>query len=63
LVSLSDLFEGGNREEMLRRAGALAASGVQMIALLALSDHGAPAYNYDIAGAGRVRSAVICLYA
>jgi hypothetical protein len=37
LVLISDLYEGGNREEMLQRSAALAASGVQMIALLALS--------------------------
>ena len=49
LVLLSDLFEGGNAEEMLRRAGSLAASGVQMIALLALSDQGTPAYDHRIA--------------
>jgi hypothetical protein len=42
LVLLSDLFEGGNAEEMLRHAGSLAASGVQMIALLACSDAHSP---------------------
>jgi Mg-chelatase subunit ChlD len=51
LVLLSDLFEGGNAEEMLRRAGSLAASGIQMIALLALSDQGTPAYDHRIAAA------------
>jgi Mg-chelatase subunit ChlD len=50
LVLLSDLFEGGNREQMLKRAASLAASGVNMIALLALSDQGAPAYDHSIAG-------------
>ena len=49
LILLSDLYEGGNADEMLRRAAALAASGVQMIALLALSDQGAPAYDHRIA--------------
>ena len=53
LVLISDLYEGGNREEMLRRAAALAGSGVQMIALLALSDDGAPSYDHDIAAALR----------
>ena len=42
---LSDLFEGGDGDEMLRRAAALARSGVTVIALLALSDEGAPAYD------------------
>lgn len=41
----------GNREEMLQRMAALAASGVQIIALLALSDQGSPAFDHDIAGA------------
>ncbi|HET7460017.1 MAG TPA: VWA domain-containing protein [Longimicrobium sp.] len=48
-VLVSDLYEGGNRAEMLRRAGALAASGVKFIALLALSDQGAPAYDHTVA--------------
>jgi hypothetical protein len=41
----------GNREEMLQRMAALAASGVQIIALLALSDQGSPAIDHNIAGA------------
>ncbi|NJN15422.1 MAG: VWA domain-containing protein [Oscillochloris sp.] len=49
LVLLSDLYEGGNREEMLRRAATLVGSGVQLIALLALSDNGAPAYDHRVA--------------
>lgn len=51
LVLISDLYEGGNREEMLQRAAALAASGVQVVALLALSDQGAPAYDHHVAAA------------
>jgi Mg-chelatase subunit ChlD len=46
LVLISDLYEGGNRQEMLQRAGAIAASGVQIIGLLALSDDGAPGYDH-----------------
>jgi hypothetical protein len=49
LVLISDLFEGGDRAEMLQRAAALAGSGVQMIALLALSDDGAPGYDHNVA--------------
>lgn len=45
LVLISDLYEGGNRDEMLKRAVSLAASGVQMVALLALSDDGAPSHD------------------
>jgi hypothetical protein len=51
LVLISDLLEGGVRAEMLRRAATLGASGVTMIALLALSDSGAPAYDDDNAAA------------
>ncbi len=49
LVLVSDLYEGGNRAEMLGRAQALVGSGVQMIALLALSDDGRPSYDHQVA--------------
>ncbi|WP_182905717.1 VWA domain-containing protein [Microbispora sp. H13382] len=48
---VSDLYEGGPREETLRRIGALTAAGVQVIVLLALSDEGAPQYDHDNAAA------------
>jgi hypothetical protein len=48
---ISDLYEGGVRAELLRRVGALVAAGVQVVALLALSDSGAPAYDHDNAAA------------
>jgi Mg-chelatase subunit ChlD len=51
LVLISDLYEGGNQGEMLKRVAALAASGVQMIALLALNDDGAPSYDHHVASA------------
>ena len=51
LVLISDLYEGGHAPDMLVRAGRLAASGVQVIALLALSDQGAPAYDAKHAAA------------
>ena len=46
---ISDLFEGGDVKEMLRRAGELVTSGVQVICLLALGDDGRPAYNQNAA--------------
>jgi Mg-chelatase subunit ChlD len=49
LVLISDLFEGGNRSEMLARAGALVRAGVTLVALLALDDRGAPSYDASIA--------------
>jgi len=50
LVLITDLYEGGNEEQMLRRAAALVRSGVQLIVLLALSDDGAPGYDHELAG-------------
>lgn len=51
LILLSDLYEGGNRQEMLKRTQQLVQSGVSMIALLALSDEGAPSYDHENAAA------------
>jgi Mg-chelatase subunit ChlD len=50
-VLISDLYEGGNRAEMLSRVAALTSAGVQVIVLLALSDDGAPGYDHDNAAA------------
>lgn len=48
-ILISDLYEGGVAEELLKRAAALVASGVQFITLLALSDEGAPSYDRSLA--------------
>lgn len=45
LVLISDLFEGGNQDEMRKKALQLASSGVQTVVLLALNDDGAPSYD------------------
>ena len=45
LVLITDLYEGGNAQEMLRRSAELKASGVQVICLLALSDKGSPIFH------------------
>ena len=50
-VLISDLYEGGIRDEMLRRARQLVDSGVTAVALLALSDSGAPSFDADHAAA------------
>ncbi|KAA8888246.1 VWA domain-containing protein [Nocardia colli] len=50
-VLISDLYEGGVRDEMLRRINAMKESGVQVVVLLALSDEGAPAFDHDNAAA------------
>lgn len=46
LVLISDLYEGGNRAEMMQRVAALVLAGVQVIVLLALNDEGAPIYDH-----------------
>jgi Mg-chelatase subunit ChlD len=45
LVLITDLYEGGDANEMLKRAAALVQSGVKVVCLLALSDQGAPSYD------------------
>jgi Mg-chelatase subunit ChlD len=51
VILISDLFEGGNAGEMLRRVADMTGAGTQVIALLALSDDGAPGYDHDNAAA------------
>jgi Mg-chelatase subunit ChlD len=46
IILISDLYEGGNREEMLKRIARISVSGAQMITLLALSDQGSPMYDH-----------------
>jgi Mg-chelatase subunit ChlD len=48
-VLISDLFEGGATDQTLARLRSLIAAGVNVIALLALSDSGRPAYNSQLA--------------
>ena len=49
LVLISDLYEGGNEQQMLKKAAALRAAGVTVVALLALSDDGAPSFDRRVA--------------
>ncbi len=49
LVLISDLYEGGKADEMIKRAAGLVQAGVQCVALCALSDDGAPAYDHHVA--------------
>lgn len=48
-ILITDLFEGGNQAQLVRRLGDLAASGVRAICLLALSDSGIPCYDEALA--------------
>lgn len=47
MVLITDLFEGGNEQQMRKKATELAAAGVQVVVLLALNDEGAPSYDHD----------------
>lgn len=51
VILISDLYEGGVRQEMLRRVASMRRAGVQVVTLLALSDEGAPAYDHENAAA------------
>jgi hypothetical protein len=51
LVLITDLYEGGDAQEMLARAAALKQSGVNLICLLALDDQGAPSHDHNHARA------------
>ena len=51
VILVSDLYEGGNRDELLHRVADMTAAGTQVIALLALSDEGAPSYDKENAAA------------
>jgi Mg-chelatase subunit ChlD len=50
-VLITDLYEGGDREEMLKRAAAIVGSGVRLVTLLALADTGAPSFDEENAAA------------
>ena len=49
LILISDLYEGGNENKMLKRAASIKTSGVQFITLLALDDRGAPMFDKTVA--------------
>lgn len=50
-VLISDLIEGGQRHDLIRRLAAMVQLGVVAVALLALNDDGSPAYDHDVAAA------------
>jgi Mg-chelatase subunit ChlD len=50
-ILITDLYEGGNGKEMLRRLAALVRSGVNAVVLLALTDQGRPGYDPNMASA------------
>ncbi|MFO0968625.1 MAG: VWA domain-containing protein [Gemmataceae bacterium] len=48
-ILLTDLFEGGNQAQLVRRLGDMVESGVRVLCLLALSDSGVPSYDENLA--------------
>jgi hypothetical protein len=48
LILISDLYEGGNADELVARLSRLVFMGVNVIALLALGDQGRPAYHAEL---------------
>lgn len=50
LVLITDLYEGGNAQELVARAARLIGMGVNLIVLLALTDTGRPSYDPTLAG-------------
>jgi Mg-chelatase subunit ChlD len=61
LVLITDLYEGGNGQELLQRLAALVRAGVNVIVLLALTDQGRP--GYDAAMASQVAALGIPVFA
>ncbi|HBE20544.1 MAG TPA: hypothetical protein DEG17_01985 [Cyanobacteria bacterium UBA11149] len=49
LILISDLYEGGNHQKMLKRVTELLGLGVKLIILLSLSDDGTPDYDCKMA--------------
>ncbi len=48
-ILITDLFEGGNQAQLVRRLGDIVESGVRALCLLALSDSGKPIYDESLA--------------
>ncbi len=46
---ITDLYEGGNRAQLIRRLEEIKTSGVNLIVLLAISDSGSPCYDSHLA--------------
>src|SRR5206468_207747 len=49
LLLITDLYEGGNARELVRRMGELTDSGVKAVCLLALADSGVPSHDANLA--------------
>ncbi|MDQ6838738.1 MAG: VWA domain-containing protein, partial [Actinomycetota bacterium] len=49
LVLVTDLFEGGDPDQLRARLGGMVRAGVTVVCLLALTDSGAPAHDHELA--------------
>jgi len=49
-VLISDLIEGGPKDELYKQIAGLIGSGARVITLLALDDGGAPCFDREVAG-------------
>ncbi len=49
MILVTDLYEGGNRSQLIRRMSELKESGVNLIVLLAISDSGKPCFDTQLA--------------
>jgi hypothetical protein len=49
LILISDLYEGGNADQLRQRVAQLIRQDVNLITLLALSDDGRPCYDHQMA--------------
>jgi len=49
LFLITDLFEGGNEHDLVKRAAAIRRGGSQFITLLALTDEGSPIFDKELA--------------
>lgn len=61
LILISDMYEGGDAEDLMSRVAQLVTIGVNVIVLLALTDTGRP--SYDPALSGRVASLGVPVFA
>lgn len=49
LVLITDLYEGGDKDNMLKRVATLRSDGVKVVVLLALNDQGTPRFDRQMA--------------
>jgi hypothetical protein len=48
-ILITDLYEGGNATQLVKRLAEMASGGVRAVCLLALSDSGVPSYDEHLA--------------